>query len=288
MKYGLPEKIGNVSFEERSGRLFGKVQTCGVSAEYEIREVELKKPVEAILMDLDGTTLTSEEFWVYIIEQTMRELSGNDKFSFCESDIPFVSGYTTLDHLNYAVNKYFPNADVKKGLEIYHAVSERELAKIMRGEGRTDAFKPTRGLKEFLLEIKRRKIKIGLVTSGLDYKAVPEITSAFRTLGLGDPLEFYDCIITGGRRKDVGDYGTIGELAAKPHPWVYAETAHAGLKISDSTRVLGIEDSAAGVLSLRFAGFNAVGLESGNITASGLNGLCRNKVSDLSEILDLL
>lgn len=288
MKYGLPEKVGSVSFEERSGGLFGKVQTCGVTAEYEIREVELKTPAEAILMDLDGTTLTSEEFWVYIIEQTMRELTGNCKFSFCESDIPFVSGYTTLDHLNYAVNKYYPGANVKKGLEIYHVISERELAKIMRGEGRTDTFKPTRGLKEFLLEIKRRKIKIGLVTSGLDYKAIPEITSAFRTLELGDPLKFYDCIITGGRRKDVGDYGTIGELAAKPHPWVYTEIAHAGLKITDSTRVLGIEDSAAGVLALRFAGFNAVGLESGNITASGLNGLCRNKVSDLSEILDLL
>ncbi len=288
MKYGLPEKIGCVKFTERNGDLFGKVVGNGVEAEYKINEVSLKTSVEAILMDLDGTTVTSEEFWVYIIEQTMKKLTGNEKLAFCEQDIPFVSGFTTADHLRYAIDKYAPGADISKALQIYHAVSEEELAKIMRGEGRTDAFKPTPGLKEFLLEIKRRNIKIGLVTSGLDYKAIPEITSIFHTLGLGDPLKFYDSIMTGGRRKDVGEYGTIGELAAKPHPWLYSETAYTGLKISDPSRVLGIEDSAAGVLALRFAGFPVVGVENGNITKSGANGLCHKKVRSLSEILDII
>lgn len=288
MKYGLSEKIGCVDFTERDGQLFGRIVGSGVETEYKIKDVCLKTPVEAVLMDLDGTTVTSEEFWVYIIERTMKKLTGNEKFAFCDEDVPFVSGFSTAEHLRYAIDKYAEGADISKALGLYHEISEEELGKIMRGEGRTDAFKPTPGLKEFLLEIKRRKIKIGLVTSGLDYKAVPEITSVFRTLGLGDPLKFYDTVMTGGRRKDVGEYGTLGELASKPHPWVYSETAYTGLKISDSSRVLGIEDSAAGVLALRFAGFSVAGLESGNITKSGANGLCVKKVVNLSEILDLL
>lgn len=284
----VPQKIGCVDFIKRDNELFGKITASGVHAEYKIDNVNLKTPIEAVLMDLDGTTVTSEEFWVYIIEQTMARLTKNSGFAFTEADIPFVSGFSTADHLRYSIDKYAPGADIREALRIYHCVSEEELAKIMRGEGRTDAFKPTPGLKEFLLELKRRKIKIGLVTSGLDYKAIPEITSVFRTLELGDPLKFYDSIMTGGRRKDVGEYGTIGELAAKPHPWVYTETAYTGLKITDPSRVVGIEDSAAGALALRFAGFSVIGLESGNITNSGANWLCHKKVNALSEILDII
>ncbi|HBM70324.1 MAG TPA: haloacid dehalogenase, partial [Firmicutes bacterium] len=47
--------------------------------------------------------------------------------------------------------------------------------------------------------LKKKNIKIGLATSGLDYKAIPEIVSAFKTLNMGDPLTFYDCIVTGGK-----------------------------------------------------------------------------------------
>ncbi len=78
------------------------------------------------------------------------------------------------------------------------------------------------------------------------------------------------------------------EIAAKPHPWIYAELAYSGLKITDSARVIGVEDSAAGVMSLRFAGFAVIGLESGNIAKSGLDCLCEKKVSRLTEILDLI
>ena len=64
----------------------------------------------------------------------------------------------------------------------YFEHAHREMDNIVRGEGRTDAFVPTPGLKEFLLELKRMKIKIALVTSGLYEKSYPEIVSAFRTL----------------------------------------------------------------------------------------------------------
>lgn len=288
MKELAGKKFGNVEIIEKDDCFFGRVKGCGVTADYKLAPVKFEKPTEAVLTDLDGTTIQSEEFWVYIIEQTVKKLLGNEKFSLTEDDVPFVSGFTTVDHLNYCIKKYADGKDVNEAVEIYHKIAEEELAKIMRGEGYTSAFKPAEGLKEFLTEIKRRKIKIGLATSGLDYKAIPEITAAFRNIGLGDPLEFYDSIITGGRRKDVKDYGTIGEIAAKPHPWIYTELAYSGLKISKPERVIGVEDSAAGVLSLGFAGFSAIGIESGNITKSGLNGLCMKKVGSLTEILEII
>ncbi len=282
------KKLGNVTFNECDGKMIATVVNSGVTAHYEIKDVEYKAPCEAILMDLDGTTLTSEEFWVFIIEETMKKLIGDESFALCEADVPFVSGFTTADHLTYCINKYAKGADLNKALEIYHKTTEYELGRIMKGEGHVEAFTPAEGLKEFLLGVKERGIKIGLVTSGLDYKAIPEIVAVFQTLDMGDPLEFYDTIITGGRRKDVGDWGTLGEIVSKPHPWLYTETAYMGLKIKNPDRVLGIEDSAAGAVALRIAGFPVVGLECGNIGDSGLDCICAKKVSKLVEILDFI
>ncbi len=288
MRSLIGKKLNNVEFLEREGKMYGRVTGSGVTAEYEIKPAQPKAPIEAILMDLDGTTVTSEEFWIYIIERTMQELVNDKTFTLEEADVPFVSGFTTADHLQYCINKYYPNESLSKANEIYHKVAKAELDEILNGGGKSEAFKPTEGLKEFLYEIKRRNIKIGLVTSGLDYKAIPEIVAVFRTLGMGDPLKFYDAIITGGHRKDTHEYGSLGEIAAKPHPWVYTETAYMGLKIKNPDRVLGIEDSAAGVMALRFAGFPVVGLNEGNIAKSGLDSLCCKKVDKLSEILELL
>lgn len=284
----IGKKLNNVEFLQRDGKTYGRVTGSGVVAEYLIKDVTPKQPVKAILMDLDGTTVTSEEFWIYIIERTMQELVQDNSFTLEEADIPFVSGFTTADHLQYCINKYFPDQSLSAANHIYHKVAKAELDEILAGRGKCEAFKPTEGLKEFLYEIKRRNIKIGLVTSGLDYKAIPEIVAVFRTLDMGNPLEFYDAIITGGHRKDTREYGSLGEIAAKPHPWVYTETAYMGLKIEDPEQVLGIEDSAAGVLSLRFAGFPVVGLNAGNIAQSGIDSLCYKKVDKLSEILELL
>lgn len=288
MKELIGKKLGPVEFIEKDGEMFGRVRTCGVTADYLLAPVHSKRPLEAIMTDLDGTTLYSEEFWMYVIERTVKKMLKNDKFSFCDDDVPFVSGYSTADHLGYCIEKYAQGYDLMQALSLYHSIAEEELSLIMKGEGRTDAFHPADGLKEFLTEVKRRKIKIGLVTSGADYKAIPEITAVFRTLGMGDPLKFYDAIITGGTRNGTGNYGTMGEVAAKPHPWVYTELAYMGLKISRPENVLGIEDSAAGVMALRFAGFPAVGVNRGNIKQSGLDSLCEKKVNALSEVLELI
>ncbi len=141
-------------------------------------------------------------------------------------------------------------------------------------------------MKEFLLELKGCGIRIALVTSGLYEKAYPEIVSAFRTLGLGDPAEFYDAIITAGFAMRPGQPGTLGELSPKPHPWLYAEAARVGLGIDAANRqhVVGIEDSGAGICSIRLAGFAPLGIAGGNIEQSGTRGLCHAFYPELREI----
>ena len=109
-------------------------------------------------------------------------------------------------------------------------------------------------------------IKIGLVTSGLYEKAWPEILSAFKTLGMGDPKDFYDAIISAGFPLRKGSVGTLGELSPKPHPWLYSETSIVGLgeAFADRSRVVGIEDSGAGACSVRLAGYSTIGIAGGN------------------------
>ena len=281
-------KLNNVRFFDKDGKTYGEIFSKELNACYEIKDIEYTPKAEAVMTDLDGTTLDSETFWVYVIERTMAKIIGNPRFTLEEADEPFVSGYTTVDHLRYCINKYCPDKIVDDANSTYHLVAEEELDKVMKGEGNTGAFKPTPGLKEFLLELKRRKIKIGLATSGLKYKAIPEIVSVFRQLNMGDPLDFYDAVITGGDRKIHGVYGTIGEIAGKPHPFIYAELARIGLNVKNDSHTLCVEDSSAGVLSSRFAGFPVVGMNSGNIAKSGLDGLCHKKVNNFNEVLELL
>src|SRR5262249_40959444 len=161
-------------------------------------------------------------------------------------------------------------------------LTHEEMKKVLDGTGRVDAFKPAPGLKEFLLALKNGGIKIGLVTSGLYEKAWPEIHAAFRQLGMGDPRNFYDAIISAGFPLRRGEVGTLGELEPKPHPWLYAETARVGLGIdfTDRAHVVGIEDSGAGVIAIRLAGFAAIGMDGGNLTESGVRPLCSHFCRD--------
>jgi beta-phosphoglucomutase-like phosphatase (HAD superfamily) len=133
-------------------------------------------------------------------------------------------------------------------------------------------------------------VRIGLVTSGLHEKAWPEIVAAFRMIGMGDPLEFYDAIITAGYAIRRDQAGTLGELEPKPHPWLYAETARVGLGIDASQRhrVIGLEDSGAGVVSIRLAGFAAVGIGGGNIEASGARPLLHAWCDTLMDALPVV
>lgn len=264
--------------------------SMGYPAYYPVYPVKIQKPIKAVLMDLDGTSVRSEHFWIWIIQLTAASLLDNPKFELEESDLPYVSGHSVSEHLQYVIKKYCPDKTVEQARKFYFEHTHYQMSEIMNGRGRADAFTPSPGLKEFLYDLKARKIKIGLVTSGLYEKAWPEILSAFRQLDMGDPKDFYDAVITAGFPLRKGEAGTLGELSPKPHPWLYAEVARVGLGIPFEERhhVIGIEDSGAGVCSILLAGFSVIGFGGGNIIESGTKDLCEHYCNSFSEILTII
>jgi beta-phosphoglucomutase-like phosphatase (HAD superfamily) len=282
---------GKVEFIAFRDRTIAYVNSAlGYPAYYPVYPVSVKRPVRAVLMDLDGTSVRSEDFWIWIIEMTTASLTDQPDFRLSSEDLPYVSGHSVSEHLAYCIKKYCPKQSMEAARKFYFTHTHREMNEILEGRGRDGAFTPTAGVKEFLLALKARDIRIGLVTSGLYEKAWPEIASAFKTLDMGDPKDFYDCAITAGFPLRKGSPGTLGELSPKPHPWLYAETAAVGLGIPfiDRASVIGIEDSGAGICSIRLAGFAAVGLAGGNIEESGTKALCEAYCESFDEILKFI
>lgn len=284
----LDKKIEIIVFKDKA--LVYVKSSMGSPAVYPLQEAVFEGPAQAVLMDLDGTSVHSEAFWMWIIEQTTARLLGNPGFTLESADEPHVSGHSVSEHLKYCIDKYCPGKTVELARQYYYEITHEEMKKITEGRGRKNAFTPSPGLKEFLYELKGNHIKIGLVTSGLYEKAWPEILSAFDTLAMGNPLDFYDAIITAGQALGKGRTGTLGELTPKPHPWLYAETARIGLGIEPSCRnsVIGMEDSSAGIVSIRLAGFAAIGINGGNIKDSGVRPLVLSSYDNLTDALPLI
>lgn len=275
-------------FLAREGRtLVYLPSNVGIPAYYPLRAAPLPDRVRAVLMDLDGTSVHSESFWIYTIERTTARLLGDEQFRFTPSDLPFVSGFSVTEHLEYCLRTYCagqPDATLARARQHYFEITEFEMGEILAGRGRTGAFTPAPGLKTFLLNLKTRGVKIGLVTSGLYQKAWPEIVSAFAAMELGDPLAFYDSIVTAGVTIKAGQAGTLGEQQAKPHPWLYSEVL---LPLGvPAEQAIGIEDSSAGVVAIRLAGIAALGVEDGNIRSGGASALCAAMKPQLTAIWD--
>ena len=297
-EHSMPRSSGQ-SLPRSSGHSLAHVRSAlGYPAYYPIYPVALEKPVRAVLMDLDGTSVRSEGFWIWIIQLTMASLLANPHFELEDADLPHVSGHSVSEHLEYCIAKYGPGHTVpgtaghaiEDARKLYFEHVRREMAAIVAGHGRADAFAAAPGLREFLQALKAHGIRIGLVTSGLYEKAWPEIVAAFRTLGLGDPADFYDAIITAGFPLRHGEVGTLGELSPKPHPWLYAEAARVGLGIPFEARnsVVAVEDSGAGICAIRLAGFPAIGLSGGNIVESGTRALCQAYCDSLAQALEVI
>jgi beta-phosphoglucomutase len=287
-------KVEFISFADRT--LAYVTSALGYPAYYPVPPVSLEMPVLAVLMDLDGTSVRSESFWVDIIRQTTASLLGDPAFRLSPDDLPYVSGHSVSEHLAYCIATYAPGRTVEEARTVYFRHARREMHAILDdptgASAAANGFRPAPGLKEFLLALKARGIKIGLVTSGLYEKAYPEIVSAFRAMDMGDPRAFYDAIITAGfpLNQGQGEPGTLGELSPKPHPWLYAEAARVGLGIpfEDRAHVIGLEDSGAGVCAIRLAGFTAIGMAGGNIQAGGFRALCGHYCASFEEVLRII
>lgn len=281
-------KIDIIEFEDKT--LCCVKSKMGYPAIYPMHKVRFEPKAKAVLMDLDGTSVHSESFWMWVIDKTTARLLGRNSFEHETEDEPFISGHSVSEHLQYMIGKYVKGGRLELARQYYFDIVKYEMSEILNGRGRQDAFRPASHLKEFLTALKSEGVKIGLVTSGLYEKAMPEIVSAFRQLDMGDPTDFYDCIITAGQALRKGQPGTLGELEPKPHPWLYAETARVGLGIpfEERHKVIGIEDSSAGVVSIRLAGFSCIGISGGNIIQAGISELCDHYADGLMDILDIV
>jgi beta-phosphoglucomutase-like phosphatase (HAD superfamily) len=284
----LDRKVEFVGFENHSLALV--TSALGYPAYYPVPSIKVESPLRVVLMDLDGTTVHSEQFWVWIIEKTVVDLLGDPKFKLEAEDEPHVSGHSVSEHLKYCIEKYCPDKSVQDARRLYFKHSQYEMNEIVEKRGRQGAFKPAPGIKDFLYALKDLDLQIGLVTSGLYEKVWPVLVSVFRELGMGDPSLFYDAIITAGQAIRLGEPGTLGELSPKPHPWLYAETARVGLGIpfEDRHSVIGIEDSAAGICSVRLAGFAPLGISGGNIEQGGARQLCHSFQHNFTDMLDFI
>ena len=108
--------------------------------------------------------------------------------AFDRSELPHISGRTVPEHLLYCIQHYCPRAALGELQDLYTDIAEEYMQKLNAGELDIDAFEPAEGLKELLLMLKENGIKIGIVTSGLYYKAWPELKQAMDKLGLGEPI----------------------------------------------------------------------------------------------------
>ncbi len=284
----LDRKTEWIAFDDKT--LVYIKSAFGYPAIYKLSEVSFESPARAVLMDLDGTTVRSEEFWMRMIELTIAQLIKDRHFELEDADEPYISGHSVSEHLQYCIEKYCPDHSLEEARRIYYELTRHQMKEILAGRGPARFFVPSPHLKEFLIALKAYRIKIGLVTSGLYEKAWPEIMAAFRVMGLGDPLDYYDAIICAGFSCRRGQMGTLGEFTPKPHPWLYAEAAGTGLGLDwDSrNRIIGIEDSAAGIIAIRLAGFAGIGICGGNIAAGGARPFMYQECRDLMEILPLI
>ena len=61
-----------------------------------------------------------------------------------------------------------------------------------------------------------------------------------------------------------------------------------GIDVADRSSVVGIEDSGAGVCSIRLAGFTAIGFGGGNINGSGTRELCSHFCDNFEEVYEVI
>ena len=127
------EKVEFVSFGDKT--LACVKSAIAYPVYYPVQPVKLEMPVKAVLMDLDGTTVRSEEFWIWIIQMSIASLLGNPKFELEDADMPFVSGHSVSEHLQYCIDKYCPGASLDKARDFYFEHTHREMEEIMAGCG---------------------------------------------------------------------------------------------------------------------------------------------------------
>ena len=111
------KKIDIIEFEDK--RLCYVKSALGYPAIYPMHETHFEPKAEAILMDLDGTSVHSEAFWMWVIQETTARLLGKSDFKTEPEDEPYISGHSVSEHLQYMIDKYAKNESLEKARGYY-------------------------------------------------------------------------------------------------------------------------------------------------------------------------
>lgn len=76
-------KVKGISFMKRQGELFCTIDQCGVKATYPLEKSNYQGKAKYVLMDLDGTTVKSEEFWIWLIEKAVKKIAWQSRIYVC-------------------------------------------------------------------------------------------------------------------------------------------------------------------------------------------------------------
>ncbi len=203
--------------------------------------------LEAVMMDMDGSSTDTEKLVLEAMRLMMAEAVGDPDFGFALDDFPHIIGDSTTNHVSYLVATY----DLDPGrlhdyIATYYGHYHATLEGIRDGSITGPLIEPMPGLREFMEALRKRGVKVGLVTSSLKVEVDIVMPVVFRGMGLPEDYEsFYDAVIAAD---------DVGEAFLKPHPNLYWRMAEEKLGVSDMGNAFVVEDSTAGILSARIAG----------------------------------
>ena len=185
-----------------------------------------KKLPAAVLWDMDGTLVDSEEYWLSSEQNLAQEFNGS---------------WNAQDGLDLIGMSLYDSSKVMKskmGLELEpNEIIERLTNDVVAQLNRSIPWRP--GAKELLRELKKRGVKTALVTMSMKRMA--------ESVANQIPFKAFDVIVAG----DMVSQG-------KPHPEPYLLAAQMlGVK---PEQCVAFEDSDPGLRSAEAAGTKAIGI----------------------------
>jgi beta-phosphoglucomutase len=260
-------KDNKVIIYKEDNILLAKINNPNSMCIYPFMTAIIKKPIKAVMMDMDGSSTDTEKLVLIAQRKMMAEALCMDAFEFKAKDMQHIMGDSTSNHINYLIREYKLSPDKARDYEkTYYRHYHQSLYDIKEGKIQ-GLVQPMPHLKEFLLYLKENNIKVGLVTSSLQDEMEIVMDEVFRVMEMGvDFRNFYDGIISAGIQGQKGKIGTLGELCLKPHPWLYRDMGQRllGMNLDEREHCVVIEDSTAGLVSGRLAGYPVIWVPHGD------------------------
>lgn len=191
--------------------------------------------IKACLFDLDGVLVDTARFHYLAWKQLANKLG----FEFTETDNEQLKGISRMDSLNILLEIGKTSLSVEEKLR-YAAEKNEVYLGYVRKMTPDDVLS---GVRDFLGELKHKKILIGLGSASKNARLILERT---------DIIEMFDVIVDGNLISH-----------AKPNPEVF--TLGAQLLEAEPANCVVFEDAVAGVQAAHNAGMRCVGIGSPDI-----------------------